>query len=246
MQTKIKYPNIKINNNGLVLPKIITHFQNENKDYFSYKTFFSTNPLDKNQILYYIYRNACLDTHEPLFLKNGVRFDLTLIPASKNKKEPSRTIGHFHKNIPKTKTAWSEIYEVINGQAIFFLQNKTGLSAYAISAKKGDKIIIPPNFGHITINPSQKNPLLIANIFTNKKNVSDYSYFKKNHGPVFYPIFKGKNINFIKNPLITKASSLITKKASDQKLFFKIDKKEPIYSQFIKNPRKFRFLISPK
>lgn len=246
MRIKDKYPKIKINNNGLILPKTITHFQNENKDYFSYKTFFHTSSLDKNRILYYIYRNACLDIHEPLFLKNGVRFDLTLIPASKNKKEPSRTIGHFHKNIPKTKTTWSEIYEVINGQAIFFFQKKTGLSAYAISAKKGDKIIVPPYFGHITINPSQKNPLLIANIFTNKKNVSDYSYFKKNHGPVFYPVFKGEKIDFIKNPLIKKSSCLIIKKVSDQKLSFKLNEKESIYSQFIKNPKKFRFLVSPK
>ena len=243
MQIKDNYPKIKINKNGLVFPKTITHFQNENKDYFSYKDFFPNDPLDKNKVLYYIYRNVCLDTQEPLFSKNKVRFDLTLIPASQNKKEPSRTIGHFHKNIPKTKNTWLEIYEVINGQAIFFFQKITGSPAYAIFAKKGDKIIVPSNFGHISINPSQKNPLLIANIFTNKKNVSDYSYFKKNHGPVFYPIFKGKKIDFIKNPLIKKSSCLIIEKASDKKLPFNLNQKETIYSQFIKNPKKFKFLF---
>ena len=55
---------------------------------------------------------------------------------------------------------------------------------FAVHGKKGDVIIIPAGYGHVTINPST-SPLKTANwIAENDKG--DFSMFEKNQGACYY------------------------------------------------------------
>lgn len=216
----------------------------ELKDYKEYKSFFESK-IDKNKKLYYIYRNSSPSNFSKLFKEANLRFDLTLILQGRVGKEPIRTIGHFHKKDKKTGKIPSEIYQVISGKAIFFLQSKNGSKNFAVSRSKGEKIIIPPEFGHITINQSRKFPLLIANIFIDSKKDSDYSKFEKFSGPEFYPAFKGEKIVFQKDKDY-KHKSTIKKIVRYKKLPFGISLKKSLLEDFIKNPEKFDFIKNPK
>ncbi|MEK7519350.1 MAG: glucose-6-phosphate isomerase family protein [Patescibacteria group bacterium] len=151
----------------------------------------------KNSPVYYIKRGVKK--------KNGLRYDITIVPAKMLGKEFVKTKGHEHKN------SYQEFYIVLEGKAIFLTQKGQGTKikeAYAIQAKKGESVIIPPFFGHVTINPSKKD-LKIGNwIDENCKN--DYKLFEKMKGACYYYTQSG----WIKNKNYKKVPKLIFKKPS--------------------------------
>lgn len=127
-------------------------------------------------------------------IKNNMRYDITIIPAKLLGKEFVKTKGHSHPE--------KEEYQVLEGEAIFLLQKDN--QAKAIKAKKDDKIIIPSNWGHVTINPSKTKTLKLAN-WIKKDSQGDYSEFVKKQGACYYWTIDGwaKNENYAetKTPL---------------------------------------------
>ena len=211
----------------------------QSKDFNQYKKFFQPSRLDKNKHLYYIYRNSCLENDLPVFLNNGLSYDITLLFPGRLGNEPMRTIGHIHKPIRGSRP--SEIYQVLSGKALFLLHDIKSDTIYRIYRNSGQKIVIPGNCAHITINASLNKPLLLANIFSNAKNASDYRFFKKTNGPSWYPVIKKNKIFFSKNILGGKSTMIapISKKISMPK---GVKNNFPLYREFVNNPDKFTFL----
>ena len=54
-----------------------------------------------------------------------------------------------------------------------------------MQVKKGDVVVIPSDYGHITINPSETENLKMANWVASECK-SDYALFEKNHGACYY------------------------------------------------------------
>ncbi len=129
--------------------------------------------------------------------KNGLRYDITVIPPKMLGQEFVKTKGHHHLG------PWGEVYIVLEGRAIYLFQKiKNGKieDVYATKAKKGEAVIIPPHYGHITINPAKKT-LKMANWVAEKcQNVFDF--FEKKGGACYYYTKKGwlKNKNYDKIP----------------------------------------------
>lgn len=143
----------------------------------------------KNVAAYYMYRGVKRD--------GGLRYDITLFPNITLGKEFLKTKGHEHEN------KYGEMYKVLNGKAIFLMQkskDKEILDVYAVLAKKGDYIIIPPDYGHITINPIKKE-LKTAN-WSSEKTKSNYSLYERMKGGCYYYTVNGwvRNKNYKKVP----------------------------------------------
>lgn len=139
--------------------------------------------------LYYMYRG--------IKEKDGLRYDITVIPPKMLGKEFVKTKGHCHSN------GYQELYIVLEGEAICLMQkwkNKKIEDVFAVRAKKGDALIVPRDYGHITINPS-KRVLKMAN-WVNKKCRGIYDLFEKKQGACYYYIKSGwvKNKNYKKIP----------------------------------------------
>lgn len=122
----------------------------------------------------------------------SIRYDITRILSLDISGECNKTFGHSH---PKSRsgTAYSEIYEVLEGSAHFLLQKISQLGvedAALLSAKKGDKLLIPPGYGHVTINPGKKD-LVLANLVYEGFE-SDYSLYAQRRGACFYETADGK------------------------------------------------------
>ncbi len=142
-----------------------------------------------NLELYYMYRGV--------EKKNGLRYDITIIPSLMLGKEYNKTKGHEHIG------NFGEAYIVLEGEAIYLMQKrreKEITDAYAVKAKKGDVIIIPPGYGHFTINPGDKN-LKMANWMADQVK-SDYSAIEKLAGACYFYTTDGwlKNKNYGKIP----------------------------------------------
>ena len=139
--------------------------------------------------LYYMYRG--------IENNDSIRYDITVVPANMLGSEFTKTKGHYHIG------SYQEVYTVLEGQAIYLMQ-KQGSSineitdAYAVKAEKGDVIIIPSNYGHVTINPSETQELKMAN-WLSENCKSDYSPFEKLKGACYYYTKQGtwlKNENY--------------------------------------------------
>jgi len=113
-----------------------------------------------DSILYYMYRDICLDpSHKEKILLSRMNFTITRIPPYMFGDEYVKTHGHYHGNVIRSNFTYPEIFEVLKGEAIFFMQKVEDgklTDTCFVKAKEGDKIIIPPKYGHITINPTQK------------------------------------------------------------------------------------------
>lgn len=158
------------------------------------KVVYDKNWLKKNEDfpVYYIFRN--------IKQKNGLRYDITVIPPKLLGKEFIKTKGHCHKD------NFKEIYKVLSGRAIFLLQKTRGkeiIDVYAIKAKKNDTVIIPGDYHHLTINPSKKETLILAN-WISKKCKNDYKYLERMNGACYFFTTNGwkKNKNYKKIPKI--------------------------------------------
>jgi len=138
-----------------------------------------------NLELYYMYRG--------LKEKNGLRYDITVMPQKMLGKEFLKTKGHEHSE------PFPELYIVVEGEAVFLMQKCRGeiiQDVFCIKAKKREGLIIPRNYGHVTINPSKKT-LKMAN-WINKKCKGLYDLFEKKKGACYYYTKSGwvKNKNY--------------------------------------------------
>ena len=90
---------------------------------------------------------------------------MTVIRAGRIGREYIKTAGHYHPLKEGTDTSYPEVYEVLSGRAHYLLQTEPGedgVEALLIEAFPGDKVLIPPGYGHITINPGNV-PLIMSN-----------------------------------------------------------------------------------
>lgn len=139
----------------------------------------------ENIELYYMYRSV--------EKKDGLVYDITVIPSNMLGKEFVKTKGHYH---PKD---FNEIYVVLEGEAIFLAQKQENgkiKDVFTVKAEKGEAVIIPENYGHTTINPSQKQ-LKMAN-WVSKDCKGIYDLFEKMQGACYYYTQSGwvKNTNY--------------------------------------------------
>jgi len=143
----------------------------------------------KNFPLYYMYRG--------IKKKGDLRYDITVIPPKMLGQEFTKTKGNCNsKN-------YQELYIVLEGKAIFLMQEfqrETVKDIMAQKAKKGDVVIVPPRHYVISINPS-KNILKLGN-WVSEKNKNVYKDLEKMHGAGYYFTESGwiKNKNYKKVP----------------------------------------------
>lgn len=122
----------------------------------------------------------------------SLRYDITRILPLDLCGERNKTYGHVHTASP-SGIAYPEVYEVLQGEAHFLLQKVTQLGvqdAVLLSAKKGQCFMVPPDFGHVTINAG-KTELVMANIVSDHFQ-SDYSGFTAMRGGCVYEKTDGK------------------------------------------------------
>lgn len=151
-----------------------------------------------NMELYYMYRDLYGSKSELEKIKeNNLRYDITVIPPRMLGREYIKTAGHYHPFVPGTELSYAEVYQVLEGKATYLLQKQedgmiTDVMVY--NANKGDCVVIPPGYGHITINATGET-LKMAN-WVARDFSSVYEPIKEMSGAAYYLLIDG----FITNP----------------------------------------------
>lgn len=152
---------------------------------------------------YYMYRDLAISDKDRKWLHaHKLRYDVTVIPPAVFSGEYVKTKGHYHPDNPRG-IGYPEIYEIIAGSAEYLLQRRDMSDAVSISAKKGDLILIPPGYGHVTINPGDST-LTMSNIVSTAFS-SIYGDYEELQGAMY---FRTAEKGFIANPRYGKVSPL--------------------------------------
>jgi len=196
---------------------------------------------NRNTALYYMYRDLGRTEDREKIIAHALRYDITVIPPLIMGKEFVKTKGHYHPECAPSVT-YPEIYEIQEGKAHFLLQRTTKGrvdDVVMVEAKKGDKVIVPPNYGHVTINPG-RDTLQLAN-WVCRNFASLYEEYTKKRGAAYYELSDGTllpNPNYGELPKIRRAKPTEVPELG-------IERGRALYS-LIENPEQLAFLIRPQ
>jgi glucose-6-phosphate isomerase len=198
-----------------------------------------------NKDIYYMFRDLAKNDDDLEVIKSHhLRYDITVIPPGMLGLEYTKTVGHYHPQIPGTDISYPEIYQVLEGYATYLLQkveheNEDALlDVVVITAEEGDLVLVPPGYGHVTINASE-NTLKMAN-WVCRDFSSIYEPIKRLSGASYFLLKDG----FAKNPLYRNVLPIRYLKPLDYNNFGMISG-ENIYT-LVHKIEKLKFLISPQ
>jgi len=154
------------------------------------------NPDQSGSIpLYFMYRDLALTAGDRTYLREqNVRFDITVIPPGTVGGEYVKTKGHYHPLSP-SGIGYPELYQVLAGEALYLLQRSNLLDVVAVAAKTGEFVLIPPGYGHVTINAG-KEELAMANLVSAGFS-SEYTFYEQMQGGAYYLTEEG---GWVRNP----------------------------------------------
>ncbi len=160
--------------------------------------------MDFNTPLYYMFRNVCREEDRANIADHKLRYDITImlpLRFGSGPKEYNKTVGHYHPIVPGTRISYPELYEVIHGECYFIIQKVRNkyevVDALIIKAERGDKIIIPPDYGHVMVN-SGRGLLITAN-WVSSAFSSIYEPYREMKGACYYILEEYLQPKIVKN-----------------------------------------------
>lgn len=193
--------------------------------------------------LYYMYRDVYI-SDKSLLERNKLRYDVTLIKPDCLGKELMKTQGHYHPD------NFGELYEVLYGRCFCLLQrpnlkdHQIIKEVILVKAKAGEKILIPPGFGHILINPGPD--YLVTSNWVSSNFTSEYDLYKKAQGAAYFVIHsQDGGLEFISNPYFKQLAKIRFVKSTSGIDKFGLAENNPIYSLINQEVKKLDFLNRP-
>lgn len=201
-------------------------------------------------VAYLTYRDVRLATETGL-AANGLRYDVTVTLPGDVAGEYIKTAGHYHA-LDANGVSWPEIYDVLFGQAVFVLQRAVGDPsgdpeidrAVAIVAGAGDRLVIPPDYGHVTVNVGE-TPLVVADLVAVASNNHYQGYADRQGGAVRIMTATDAAHDFeaVWNPAFPElATGIEIVRASQLQPF---ETAVSLYSLGVESPERVRFLTIP-
>ncbi|MHC1623762.1 MAG: glucose-6-phosphate isomerase family protein [Candidatus Methanospirareceae archaeon] len=202
-----------------------------------------------NPELYYMYRDLSLSIKDrQIMLENELRYDITVIPSCILGVEYVKTAGHYHPSAPGTDLSYTEIYEVLEGEAHYLLQkqqNDGTVDVVLIKAERGDKVIIPPDYGHVTINPSNKELKMCNWVARDFSPI--YEPIKEKGGAAYFELTTGfvKNENYgdVPEMRFLKPANFPDIGLSKNKEMYGLIRKDPKLLEFLTKPQDYGWLF---
>lgn len=195
------------------------------------------------QELYYMYRDVYRREDKGLLEKNNLRFDVTMIKPDYLGKEFMKTAGHYHPG------DFGELYEVIHGRCYCLLQRHKAEEyqnieeVIAVEADAGDKIVIPPGFGHVLVNPGPKH--LVTSNWVSSRFASEYELYKKTQGAAYFVSGTPDKPQFTANPNFKKLPEIKFVRPARAIEKFGLLNSRPMYPLIKEDAKKLDFLNRP-
>ncbi len=201
------------------------------------------------KILYWMYRDLHFARDEAVLRSHNLRFDATVIRGGLIGREFIKTAGHYHPVMPAYGLSYPEIYEVIHGEAVYLLQKVRALAdprrvvdVVQVQARTGDRVIIPPDYGHVTINP-YKTTLVMTNV-TADGFQSEYEPYRRLGGAVYHLVSEGGRPEWLPNKRYINPPPVRTVPVKEFPQLGLV-RGRAMYEALLQNPEAFEFLTKP-
>ncbi|MCT4617195.1 MAG: glucose-6-phosphate isomerase [Candidatus Gracilibacteria bacterium] len=192
------------------------------------KTMYKKEDYSDNTPMYLMFREVYFDDKDlALYREKNIRYDITVLMPNKVAGEYNKTYGHFHTE-NKTGEKYNEIYEVLDGEAIYLLQDDKNYFYKSVASEQAYEM---KHYGHVSSNKLEK-PLVMANLVSNEF-MSEYGDYGENKGAIIYLSGDENNITEEKNP--NYKNNL---EKTDAHNLYKADKGN-IYDDFLDNSEKY-------
>ena len=185
--------------------------------------------------------------HQALLKEKMLLFGAVTYATGSLGREPIRSQGHIHR--VSSHSGWSppEIYEIWEGQAVIYIQDKAEKNAgrcIAVHAGPGEVVVVPPGLVHATINADPTQPMTFG-AWCDREYGFEYDALRGLKGIAYFPLLDQGGLAWEKNAAYEEAAPLLHKGPSDYSALG-IEKGIPIYEQFEKDPERFQFVSQPQ
>jgi glucose-6-phosphate isomerase len=204
--------------------------------------------LDKGirepQDLYYMYRDVHLAQDADSLKRNNLRYDVTVIRPDRLGRELMKTAGHYHPG------SFGELYEVLQGKAFCLLQKPSPKDyrmiedVILVEARAGQKIVIPPGYGHILTNPGPG--CLVTSNWVSSRFSSEYELYKEAAGAAYFLVNATDKLEFVKNSFFKQLPPIRFVKPAKKLDRFGLCENNPIYPIVTDDAKKLNFLNYPQ
>jgi glucose-6-phosphate isomerase, archaeal len=160
--------------------------------------------------------------------------------------EPVRSQGHVHRAAAHSGWSPPELYEIWSGRAVIYMQefaeNDPGRS-FAVIAKPGDKVLVPPGWAHATINADPESAMTFG-AWCDRDYGFIYEAVRARQGLAWYAMLDSAGkLGWQPNPNYSKSELLIGAPREYRSLGLKAG--VPIYTQFENDPESVQWVSEP-
>ncbi len=160
--------------------------------------------------------------------------------------EPVRSQGHVH--AVSRHSGWSppELYEIWSGEAIIYMQEFAADDpgrCFAISARTGDHVLVPPGWAHATISADARQPLTFGALCDREYRFV-YDELRKRQGLAWYPLLdQSGEVRWEQNPRYRRRELEIRPPKTYGQ--FGVRREVPLYRQVTIDFERFQWVSQP-
>jgi len=196
-----------------------------------------------DQIQYWMYNGVARQQDRQRLSTIGLGYELTLMYSRPLGRERAKTLGHLHSGPPGSALNYPEVCEVLYGTAYFVfqtmdLEKHTAPLCAFVEVNAGEKVIIPPNLHHLTINAGDEALLFADVIPLAAKGI--YQPLADRHGAAYLLTCDG----WIKNASYVEAGELERWTVRDYPAL-RLTADRPLYRTFVENPVYLEWMLEP-
>jgi glucose-6-phosphate isomerase, archaeal len=130
-----------------------------------------------------------LDGDESIWKQAGVIYGVVAFPPGVFGGEYVKSAGQYHPLCGNNRQATPEIYTVLHGTGHFLLQHAAPPydlvdDAVLVEVRQGESFVVPPDYGHLQINPAAEPLVFSYVVMDGMKGV--YEPFRRRQGAIYY------------------------------------------------------------
>jgi glucose-6-phosphate isomerase len=201
---------------------------------------------DENRVIYRYTSGLHLHADASVWSTANVIYGIVVFPPGVFGGECVKSSGQFHPPTPPSNMATPEIYTVLSGVGHFLLQKARPPydrieDVVVVEVQAGETFVVPPDYGHLQINPSPEPLVFSYAVMDGMKG--QYDPFKARRGAVYYEMANVED-RYVFNPRYGARLPLRVVRAADLRQLPELNEKVT-YQAIRDRLPELRFLTDP-
>ena len=153
------------------------------------------NPVrDEDRVIYRYTSGLHLNGDKAVWSAANVIYGIVIFAPGVFAGEYVKSSGQYHPPAPPSGIATPEIYTVLSGVGHFLLQKASPPyeiieDTVLVEVRAGESFVVPPDYGHLQINPSSEPLVFSYTVMDGMKG--QYDPFKEKRGAIYYEMAEG-------------------------------------------------------